>query len=65
MNCLDCNGKGYMKVRNPSCRTKFVRLPCDRCMGAKTDPGPEVPRLELPYIDVDVEQNLNPKHREY
>ena len=63
--CKQCAGKGYMRVRNPNCRMKFIRLPCDRCAGSKIDPGPEVPMEQLPYIDVDVESQANPKRREW
>lgn len=63
--CKDCAGKGFMRVRNPKCLTKKLRLPCDRCKDTGKDPGPDVPRLSLPYIDLDVEAALNPKTREW
>lgn len=61
--CKQCWGKGYMKVRNPTCHKKTVRLPCDRCRDTGVDPGEHVPMEALPYIDLDVQERSQPGFR--
>lgn len=54
MRCSGCNGKSYRKVRNPSCPSKFCRLPCSRCDGSGIDPGQHVVTESQQPEDLDV-----------
>ncbi len=52
--------EGWMRVRNPSCPRKTLRLPCDRCKDTGVDPGEQVPMEQLPYVDLDVVEHSQP-----